>query len=87
MKASGLVLRVGQLALVGAAVAVGAAAVASTQGAGHTVDAVLVGSTTPTVTAPPAVRPTTTPGTPPRPVKAARTAAAPQAETYRTLSR
>jgi hypothetical protein len=86
-----MVLRVGQLALVGAAVAVGAAAVTSTQGAGHTVDAVLVGSTTPTVTAPPAVRPTTTPSanptTTPRPVKRVHRAAGPHATTYRTLSR
>ena len=78
-----MVLRTGQLALLGAAVAVGAAAVASTQGAGHTVDAVLVGGTTPTVTAPPAARPTTIPSTRPGPgVRRTR-----QVVRYRTLSR
>ncbi len=80
-----MVVRAGQLGLIGAAVAVGAAAVASTQGAGHTVDAVLVSGTTPTVTAPPAARPTTTPSS--RPVARAHTAPSRHAVRYRTLSR
>ena len=84
-----MALRVGQLALVGAAVAVGLAAVASTQGAGHTLDAVLVGGTTPAVTAPPAARPTTTPSRVPTAHRAnrVRTSPARHAGTYRTLSR
>lgn len=86
-----MVLRAGQLALTVAAVAVGAAAVASSQGAGHTVDAVLVGGTTPTVIAPPAARPTAIPTTAAptthRPVKHPRKVPLRHAATYRTLSR
>jgi hypothetical protein len=84
-----MVVRAGQLALTVAAVAVGAAAVASSQGAGHTVDAVLVGGTTPTVTAPPAARPTAIPttATTHRPVRHPREAPLRHAGTYRTLSR
>jgi hypothetical protein len=80
-----MVLRAGQLALTVAAVAVGAAAVASAQGAGHTMDAVLVGGTTPTVIAPPAARASATPVT--RPVERARKAPLRHAGTYRTFSR